>query len=82
MPMLKKEKIASTLRKLQYLGIFAYLFTGIGCMAPKLMPISKKIKEEFKVYDESELKHLKYKRIGVVESFHCKRFTWDPPAFI
>ena len=49
--MFKKEKKTATLKKFQYLGII-YLFIGIGCMAPKLMPITKEIKEEFKVYND------------------------------
>ena len=77
--MFKKEKKTATLKKFQYLGII-YLFIGIGCMAPKLMPITKEIKEEFKVYNDSELKNLNYKRLGIIESFHCKRWSWDPPA--
>jgi hypothetical protein len=47
-------------------------------MAPKLKPLSQEIKEEFKIYNDSDLKNIKYKRLGIVESFYCKRSSFSP----
>ena len=44
-------------------GIIILLITGFGCMAPKLKPLSQETKEEFKIYNDSELKNIKYKLV-------------------
>ncbi len=76
----KKPIKTLTLNFFQWFGVFIYLSTAIGCMAPKLMPLSSEIKEKHKIYNDFELENIKYKRLGIVESFNCKRYTWDPPA--
>ena len=78
---MSRNKLFKTvaLGSFQWLGVIIFLVTGFGCMAPKLKPLSQEIKEEFKIYNDSDLKNIKYKRLGIVESFYCKRMFWDLP---
>ena len=69
-----------TIRTVQWFGVLIFLSTTTGCMAPKLATLSSDIKEEHKIYSDSELENIKYKRLGIVNSFYCKRYTWDAPA--
>ena len=79
--MIPKKPVKNLALKIfQCFGVFIFLSTAIGCMAPKLMPLSSEVKDRHKIYSDSELENIKYKRLGIVESFHCKRYTWDPPA--
>ena len=64
-----------TLKRFQWFGVLTCLLMVIGCMAPKLMPLSDEEKERYKIYSDSELKHIKHKRLWPVESYHCKRLN-------
>jgi S1-C subfamily serine protease len=71
----KNFKTTTTLKAFLWLGIYVCLIVSIGCMAPKLMPLSDEDKEMYKIYSDSELKHIKHKRLWPVESYHCKRLN-------
>ena len=61
--------------KISLIALAFFLSGSIGCMAPKLMPLSDEEKERYKIYSDSELKHIKHKRLWPVESYHCKRLN-------
>ena len=61
--------------KFSLIALAFFLSGSIGCMAPKLMPLSDEEKERYKIYSDSELKHIKHKRLWPVESYHCKRLN-------
>mgnify|MGYP001291034766 CR=1 FL=1 len=62
--------MAVIFRKFQKPAFLIILFINVGCMAPKGPLHSEDFKERFKVYSNSELQNLNYKRLSVVESFH------------
>lgn len=71
----KNLKTTTTFKTFLLLGIYVCLVMSIGCAAPKLMPLSDEDKERYKIYSDSELKHIKHKRLWPVESYHCKRLN-------
>mgnify|MGYP006428580899 FL=1 len=69
------EELMSGNAKISLIALAFFLSGSIGCMAPKLMPLSDEEKERYKIYSDSELKHIKHKRLWPVESYHCKRLN-------
>ena len=45
----KNLKTTTTLKAFLWLGIYVCLVVSIGCMAPKLMPLSDEDKERYKI---------------------------------